>query len=104
MPIQPRRLVVVEPSRELCGTTREQFGELLVRLAPLAEAAKRAREQRDGRQRSPGAGQKGAAFWFRLLVALTHLRQGMPCRATARVFGVHERSVRNWRDEIEGLL
>jgi hypothetical protein len=41
---------------------------------------------------------------LRLLVVLTHLRQGHSTRATAAVFGVHERSVRNWRDEIEELL
>jgi hypothetical protein len=38
------------------------------------------------------------------LVALTHLRQGTSVRATASIFGIHERSVRRYRDEIEELL
>lgn len=97
-------VVRIVPSRELCGTTPEQFAELVARLEPMAEAAKQAREQRPGRRRAPGAGQKGRPFEQRLLVALTHLRQGHTTRATAAIFGVHERSVRNWRDEIEALL
>jgi hypothetical protein len=97
-------VAVLSPSRALCGATPKEFADLLVRLAPLAVTAKRRRERREGRQRAPGAGQKGAALWLRLLVALTHLRQGSSCRATAEMFGVHERSVRNWRDEIEALL
>jgi len=94
----------LRPSRALCGTTPEQFAELLAELAPLAEEARRRRQDRPGRRRAPGAGQKGAPFWMRLLVALTHLRQGMALRATGAIFGVDEKSVRNWRDEIEGLL
>ena len=39
-------------------------------------------------------------MWFRLLVALTHLRQGLSCRGAARIFSVHERTVRKYRDEI----
>jgi hypothetical protein len=70
----------------------------------MAEAAKRAREDRAGRQRQPGAGRKPVPLQQRLLVVLTHLRQGHSTRATAAIFGVHERSVRNWRDEIEALL
>lgn len=97
-------VVRIGPSRELCGTTPAQFAELVDRLAPLAAESKRCREERPGRRRSPGAGQKGRPFEFRLLVALTHLRQGHATRATAAIFGVHERSVRNWRDEIEALL
>lgn len=103
-PEKPVAVVRLDPSRELCGTTPEQFADLLVRLAPLAEEARRARQERPGRVRAPGAGQKGAPFRLRLLVALTHLRQGLTTRATAAVFGVHERSVRNWRDEVEALL
>lgn len=99
-----RHGVVLEPSRDLCGTTPAQFADLLVRLGPLAEAAKTAREDRPGRKRAPGAGRKPAAFWLRLLIALTHLRQGSTTRATAKMFGVHEKSVRNFRDEIVGLL
>jgi DDE superfamily endonuclease/Helix-turn-helix of DDE superfamily endonuclease len=99
-----RRVVAIEPSRDLCGTTPEQFGELLTRLAPAWEEMRRARAERPGRLRAPGAGPKPTALWVRLLVALTHLRQGTSVRATGRIFGVHERSVRRWRDEIEGLL
>jgi hypothetical protein len=73
-------------------------------LGPLAEEAKRRRQDRPDRLRAPGAGQKGAPLWMRLLVALTHLRQGTALRATGAIFGVDEKSVRNWRDEIEGLL
>jgi hypothetical protein len=103
-PEKPVAVVRLDPSRELCGTTPEQFADLLVRLAALAEEARRARQDRPGRRRAPGAGQKGAPFRLRLLVALTHLRHGLTTRGTAAVFGVHERSVRNWRDEVEALL
>jgi transposase-like protein len=97
-------VVRIVPSRELCGTTPAQFDVLLTRLEPMASAAKTAREDRPGRRRAPGAGQKGHPFAFRLLVALTHLRQGHTTRATAAIFGIHERTVRNWRDELETLL
>lgn len=97
-------MVKIGPSRELCGTTPAQFDELVERLAPMARAAKRAREDRAGRLRVPGAGRKPVPFERRLLVVLTHLRQGHATRATAALFAIHERSVRNWRDEIEGLL
>jgi transposase-like protein len=96
--------VKIKPSRPLCGTTPAEFADLLVRLAPLAEADKYAREDRAGRVRAPGAGRKPTPFSVRLLVALTHLRQGTSVRATAGIFGVHERSVRRWRDELERLL
>jgi transposase-like protein len=99
-----RHVTVIRPSRELCGTTEEQFGELLAALAPLAEEDKRLREERPDRKRRPGAGMRPRPFWLRLLVALTHLRQGSSVRATAATFGVHERSVRRWRDEVERLL
>jgi hypothetical protein len=99
-----RRVVVLRPSRDLCGTTPEQFADLLARLAPLADEAKARREARQDRKRAPGAGRKPVPLAQRLLVALTHLRQGSTTRATAVVFGIHERSVRNFRDEITGLL
>ena len=95
--------VKIKPSRSL-GTTPGEFGDLLVGLAPLAEAEKCAREVRAGRQRAPGAGRKPTPSSVRLLVAATHLRQGTSVRATAGIFGVHERSVRRWRDELERLL
>ena len=98
------RVTVLKPSRDLCGTSPAQFGELLERLAPFVEAAYLARGERPGRQRALGAGAKPNPFWFRLLVALTHLRQGIPLRATAAIFGIDEKSVRNYRDEVIGLL
>jgi len=51
-----------------------------------------------------GGGDKPAPFWFRLLVALTHLRRGTSVRASAKIFGIHERSVRRYRDEVCRLL
>jgi hypothetical protein len=96
--------VKVRPSRVLCGCSPDEFAALLVELAPVAEQDKRAREDRPGRMRAPGAGAKPQPFSVRLLVALTHLRQGTSVRATAAMFDVHERSVRRWRDELERLL
>src|SRR4051812_43767613 len=97
-------VVKIGPSRDLCGTTPAQFDELAARLAPLADAAKRAREERTGRQRLPGAGRKARPFGLHLRVALTHLRRGLSPGARGELLGIHERSVRNWRDEIETLL
>jgi len=99
-----RHVVALEPSRELCGTTPAQFADLIERLAPLVDAEYRARGQRPGRQRRLGGGDKPNPFWLRLLVALTHLRQGTSLRATGRIFALDEKSVRNYRDEIVGLL
>jgi hypothetical protein len=98
------RTTVLEPSRDLCGTSPEQFQDLLVRLAPLVEAEYLARGERPGRQRKLGGGDRPNPFWFRLLVALTQLRQGISLRATAAVFGIDEKSVRNYRDEVVRLL
>lgn len=95
--------VKVTPSRALCGTTPTEFGELLVRLAPLVDQVRDQRLARDDRVRAPGAGMKPRPFRFRLLVALTHLRLGNSLRATGSMFGVDEKSVRNWRDELEAL-
>lgn len=99
-----RHVTVLEPSRELCGTTPLQFADLIERLAPLVDAEYQARGRRPGRQRALGGGDKPAPFWFRLLVALTHLRQGTSVRATGRIFNLHERSVRRYRDEVCRLL
>lgn len=99
-----RRVVALEPSRELCGTTPAQFADLMERLAPLVEAEYLARGERPGRKRRLGGGDKPNPFWLRLLVALTHLRQGTSLRATGRVFGLDEKSVRNYRDEVVRLL
>lgn len=96
--------VKIKPSRSLCGTTPAEFADLLTALAPFADADKHDREDREGRVRAPGAGRKPKPFSLRLLVALTHLRQGSSVRATGAIFDVHERSVRRWRDELERLL
>jgi hypothetical protein len=96
--------VKVRPSRALCGTTIEEFADLVIRLAPLVEAARDRRLERPDRKRAPGAGVKPTPFRFRLLVALTHLRLGTSLRATGSMFGIDEKSVRNWRDELEELL
>lgn len=77
---------------------------LLEGLAPLANLRIRERADWPGRKRAPGAGRPPKPFWMRLLVALTHLRQGTSVRATGAIFGIHERSVRRYRDEIEELL
>lgn len=97
-------MVRLVPSRELCGTTEEQFAGLLVALAPLAEQRRQRLADRPDRRRAPGAGRHPKPLWVRLLVALTHLRQGTSVRSTAVLLGVHERSVRRYRDEIEDLL
>lgn len=97
-------LVGLTPSRDLCGTTPDQFGDLFFRLTPLAEERQRRLADRPGRKRAPGAGRRPFPFWLRLLVALTHLRQGTTTRATGAIFGIHERSVRRYRDEISELL
>lgn len=102
--MQHRVVVTIEPSRELCGTTPEQFAALIEALAPFVIAERELRDNRPGRKRRAGAGRKGAPFWLRLLVALTHLRQGTSLRATAKLLGVDEKSVRNWRDETVRLL
>lgn len=96
--------VALGPCRELCGTTPGQFADLIVRLAPIAQQRREELADRPGRRRAPGAGRPPRPFWLRLLVALTYLRQGTSVRATAAMFGIHERSVRRYRDEIEELL
>jgi len=102
--MSPSRSVRLVPSRELCGTTPEEFAVLLERLAPLVVERRCRLADRPGRLRAPGAGRPPFALWLRLLVALTHLRQGTSVRATGEICGVHERSVRRYRDEIEELL
>lgn len=77
---------------------------LLERLAPLVAERRRRLADRPGRLRAPGAGRQPFPLWLRLLVALTLLRQGTSVRATGQICGVHERSVRRYRDEIEELL
>jgi hypothetical protein len=99
-----RHAVLLEPSRALCGTTPEQFADLLIRLAPLVDAARQVRDERPNRKRRAGGGAKPNPFQLRLFVALTYLKQGSSTRATASIFGIHEKSVRRYRDEIEGLL
>lgn len=99
-----RYRVELGPSRALCGLHAVEFAEVLVRLAPLVEPLRARRLARSGRKRAPGAGGKPKAFAFRLLVALAHLRLGTSLRETGAVFAIDEKSVRNYRDEIEVLL
>lgn len=96
--------VLLKPSRDLCGTTPEEFGGLLTRLAPLVNDERKERDERPERKRAPGGGAKPNAFGFRLFVTLTHLRQGSTTRSTADTFGIHERSVRRYRNEVVRLL
>ncbi len=98
------RVVRLHSSCNLCGTTPEQFADLLVRLAPIAEQQRRDLSDRTARQRDPGAGRPPKPFWLRLLLALTLLCQGIPIRAYGRTFGIHERTVRRYRDEVEEFL
>jgi len=98
------RWVKVGPSRDFCGMTEEEFADLVIGLSPLAEARRARRADRPGRQRAPGAGGRPNAFAFRLLVALRHAWTGTSVRQTAAGLGIHEKSVRNYRDEIEELL
>ena len=76
----------------------------MVRLGRLVEERKRRLADRPGRVRAPGAGRRPFLFWLRLLVVLTRLRPGTSVRAAGQVFGIHERSVRRYRDEVEELL
>jgi len=43
-------------------------------------------------------------LWVRLLSTLALLRWGLPVRTVGELFGVHDRTVRRWRDQIEELL
>ena len=73
-------------------------------MAPLVGAEYQARgERRVVNARWVGATSRHR-FGSGLLVALTHLRQGTSVRASARIFGIHQRSVRRYRDEICRLL
>lgn len=102
--VNGRYPTVLGPSRALCGLHPREFGEVLVRLAPLVEELRAQRLARPDRKRAPGAGGKPKAFGQRLLVGLTHLRLGTSLRETAAVFGIDEKSVRNYRNEVEELL
>jgi hypothetical protein len=96
--------VELGPSRGLCGLHATEFGDLLTRLAPLVEPLRAQRLARGDRVRASGAGMRPRPFAWRLLVALAHLRLGTSLRETGSVFGIDEKSVRNYRDEIEQLL
>jgi hypothetical protein len=88
----------------LCGLHPREFAEVLVRLAPLVEQQRAQRLDRPDRKRAPGAGGKPRAFRDRLLIALSHLRLGTSLRETAAIFSVDEKSVRNYRNEVQDLL
>lgn len=92
------------PSRDLCGASPEEFAELIERLAPVWERRRRELENRPDRERAPGAGRKPAAFWVQLFATMTMWRQGLTVRAAGELFGVHERTIRRWRDGIEDVL
>jgi hypothetical protein len=98
------RWAKLRPSRALCGADPDEFAGLIERLAPLWEQRRRQRENRPGRERAPGGGRKPAPFWVQLFSTMTMWRQGLTVRATATLFGVHERTVRRWRDDVEDLL
>lgn len=94
----------LSPSRELCGTTPEEFAELIVRLAPVWEQRRRELEDRPDRRRAPGAGRPPTPMWVQLMATMTMWRHNLTTRATAAMFGVHERSIRRWRDAVEDVL
>lgn len=92
------------PSRDLCGASPEEFAQLIERLAPVWEQRRRELENFPGRKRAPGAGMKPTPFWVQLFATMTMWRQGLTVRAAGEVFGVHERTIRRWRDAIEDVL
>ena len=92
------------PSRDLCGTTPEEFARLVEGLAPFVEARRYQLADRPGRLRAAGAGRRPKPFWVRLFATLTMWRQGSTVRVAGKMFGVHERTIRRWRDEIEEVL
>lgn len=92
------------PKRDLCGLDDGEFAELLVALAPLESEDRRARQERPDRRRARGAGRKPRPFALRLLVGVTHLWLGTSVRQTAAIFGIHEWTVRSYRDETIRLL
>lgn len=98
------RWAKLTPSRDLCGADAEQFAVLVERLAPIWEQRRRQRENFTGRKRAPGAGRKPAPMWVQVLATMTMWRQGLTVRATGELFGVHERTIRRWRDDVEDLL
>lgn len=95
----------VEPSRDLCGASKEEFARL---MDQLADSWKRNRAQelasRPNRQRASGAGRKQTPMWVQLLATMTMWRQNLTTRATGRLFEVHERTIRRWRDRVEAVL
>jgi hypothetical protein len=98
------RWAKLEPSRELCGATPDEFAGLIERLAPLWEQRRRELESRPDRKRAPGAGRKPTPLWVQLLATMTMWRQGSTTRAMGLLFGVDARSIRRWRDGVEDLL
>lgn len=47
---------------------------------------------------------KPTPFWVQLFATMTMWRQGLTVRAAGELFGVHERTIRRWRDAIEDVL
>ncbi len=77
---------------------------LVERLAPVWQQRRWESENRPGRKRAPGAGRKPTPFWVQLFATMTMWRQGLSVRAAGELFGVHERTIRRWRDSVEDLL
>jgi hypothetical protein len=94
----------LSPSRDLCGASPDEFASLMQRLGPVWAQRRRELEERSDRLRAPGAGRPPAPLWVQLMATMTMWRQGLTTRATAQIFGVHERTIRRWRDSTEDVL
>ncbi|WP_259370499.1 transposase family protein [Streptomyces sp. SCUT-3] len=92
----------------LSGVSRAHFGELLEELAPRREAAREPalrRRHGQGRRRAAGAGPKRRlVFADRLLVALVHLRLGLPHAALADLYVADRSTISNAVREVRSPL
>lgn len=100
----PVLMARLEPSRTLCGFSPSEFGGLVEALAPLEQARIDAIASRPDRVRSPGAGRRPEPFANRLLAVLVLLRTGVSNRQMAKLAGVHEWTIRDWRNQILDML
>ncbi|MFB7919586.1 transposase family protein [Streptomyces sp. NPDC056061] len=91
-----------------CGVSRTHLGDLIEELADpwLARCESVLRERRGAeRQREAGAGPKhDLVFTDRLLVALVHLRTGLPHAALAALYGTARSTISRAIGEIRPLL
>lgn len=76
----------------------------MVRLGPVWERRRRELEDRPDRLRAPGAGRPPTPLWVQLMATMTMWRQNLTVRAAGEMFGVHERTIRRWRDSTEDVL